>query len=334
MAYSLYNPNKDYEVTDAPSDSVSSITFSPKSNYFVASSWDRKVHLYHSDDGKSSVSRGSYLHEGPVLCTAWNGDGSKVFAGGTDCKVFAWDLESHLRTQIGLHMGGVSKMVWVESLHLLLTGSWDKSLKYWDTRSPTCHMNVAVNDKVYAMDAKETILVVSTADRMIYIYDLRSPQNDLKHYTSPMKYQSRCVSVFPDATGFALGSIEGRVACHHVDEKNTSQNFIFKCHRVSSEVFSVNSIAFHPYGTFATAGSDGTINFWDKDAKQRLKPFARSNLPIAAGAFSKDGTIYGYAACYDWSKGSEFYDTSNSAAHLMLHAVVDTEIQARAKRKN
>ncbi len=27
---------------------------------------------------------------------------------------------------------------------------------------------------------------------------------------SPLKFQSRCLAVFPDASGFALGSIEGR----------------------------------------------------------------------------------------------------------------------------
>ena len=38
------------------------------------------------------------------------------------------------------------------------------------------------------------------------------------------------------------------------------------------DIYAVNSVAFHPqFGTFATAGSDGTYNFWDKDSKQRLK---------------------------------------------------------------
>ena len=39
-------------------------------------------------------------------------------------------------------------------------------------------------------------------------------------------------------------------------------------------VYSMNDINFHPVqpeGTFSTSGSDGTINFWDKDARTRLK---------------------------------------------------------------
>lgn len=47
-------------------------------------------------------------------------------------------------------------------------------------------------------------------------------------------------------------------------------NFSFKCHRESppgqssaTNVYSVNAISFHPtFGTFSTAGSDGTFHFW------------------------------------------------------------------------
>jgi mRNA export factor len=68
-------------------------------------------------------------------------------------------------------------------------------------------------------------------------------------------------------------------------------------------VYAVNVITFHPtFGTFATAGSDGTFHFWDKDTRQRLKQFQRSNSPISAGAFNMDGKFFAYAVSYDWSK--------------------------------
>ena len=46
-----------------------------------------------------------------------------------------------------------------------------------------------------------------------------------------------------------------------------SKNFVFKCHRDGSNVHSVNSIDFHHYGSFCTAGSDGTFSWWDKEAR-------------------------------------------------------------------
>lgn len=48
-------------------------------------------------------------------------------------------------------------------------------------------------------------------------------------------YQHRAVSIFMDKKntpcGFALGSVEGRVAIHYVNTQNPKDNFTFKCHR-------------------------------------------------------------------------------------------------------
>lgn len=43
-----------------------------------------------------------------------------------------------------------------------------------------------------------------------------------------------------------VGSIEGRVGVHHIDDSQQSKNFTFKCHREGNDVFSVNSLNFHP----------------------------------------------------------------------------------------
>lgn len=45
------------------------------------------------------------------------------------------------------------------------------------------------------------------------------------------------------------------------------------CTMVSDDL-NVCVVCFKVHGTFATAGSDGAFNFWDKDSKQRLKVFS------------------------------------------------------------
>lgn len=78
---------------------------------------------------------------------------------------------------------------------------------------------------------------------------------------SSLKYQTRCIRCYPNGTGYALGSIEGRVAMEYFDnsEQVQAKKYAFKCHRRSEAgrdvVFPVNAIAFHPiFGTFATGG--------------------------------------------------------------------------------
>jgi mRNA export factor len=41
-----------------------------------------------------------------------------------------------------------------------------------------------------------------------------------------LKYQTRCVAAFPDQNGFALGSIEGRVAIEMVNSQSPSEKYV------------------------------------------------------------------------------------------------------------
>ena len=68
------------------------------------------------------------------------------------------------------------------------------------------------------------------------------------------------------------------MAVHHVQERDNSKNFAFKCHRENQDIYAVNCITFHPtYGTFATTGSDGTYNFWDKVCQAASHPSGASS---------------------------------------------------------
>jgi len=83
-----------------------------------------------------------------------------------------------------------------------------------------------------------------------------------------------------------------------------SNNFTFKCHRHNdfSKVWAVNSLNFHPLGTFATCGADGFYTFWDFLSKSRLHHSRCKNQSISASAFNANGTIFAYAVSYDWHK--------------------------------
>ncbi|KAK9229606.1 hypothetical protein WN944_022569 [Citrus x changshan-huyou] len=140
----------------------------------------------------------------------------------------------------------------------------------------------------------------------------KSIETEFKRINSPLKYQTRCVAAFPDQQGFWVGSIEGRVGVHHLDDSQQSKNFTFKCHRDGSETCSIHH-------TFATAGSDGAFNFWDKDSKQRLKAMSRCGQPIPCSTFNNDGSIFAYLVCYDWSNGAENHNPATAKTYIYLH---------------
>jgi len=97
-------------------------------------------------------------------------------------------------------------------------------------------------------------------------------------------------------------------------------------------IFSVNSIVFHPRGTFATAGADGVFNFWDKDSKQRLMAFKKCDQSIPCATFNNAGNLYAYALSYDWSRGGEPHNPQ-TPNNILLHYVKPDEIAQRNSKK-
>lgn len=265
-------------------------------------------------------------------------------SGGADKAGRVIDLGSGSTQQVAAHDEPIKCIRWVDvpnsAQQMLVTGSWDKTIKYWDLRAQQPVASVQCQDRVYALDVKDKLLVVGTADRYINIISLSDPAKFYKTMQSPLKWQTRVVSCVIDASGFAVGSIEGRCAFQYVEEKDASSNFSFKCHRETppnardiSNVYSVNAISFHPvHGTFSTAGSDGTFHFWDKDAKHRLKGYPNVGGTISATNFNRDGNIFAYAVSYDWSKGFSA-NNQNYPNKVMLHPVAPDECKPRQPPK-
>lgn len=166
--------------------------------------------------------------------------------------------------QIGAHDAPVKGVGYIPNSNLVVSGGWDGKLKFWDTRSPNPVGAFDMPERVYDLDVQGNLLVVATAQRHIIAYDCSGPQpREHSRKESPLKFQSRCISCFPDATGFAVGSIEGRVGIHYLQKVPGKDSFAFKCHRHDTAVYAVNGIAFQKqHGTFATVGSDGVVNFW------------------------------------------------------------------------
>lgn len=320
------NPMKDFEVTQPPDDSTSCLAFSPSTvpqNFLIAGSWDKSVRCWEIEQSGKSVPKSMQSCSEPVLDVCWSDDGTKVYLASCDKTAKVWDLASNQTMQVAQHDAPIKTCHWVKAPNYtcLMTGSWDKTLKFWDTRSPNPIMSINLPERCYCADVDYPMAVVGAAGRHLIIYQLEGKPQEYKRLESPLKYQHRCVAIFRDKkkspTGYALGSVEGRVAIQYVNPQTAKDNFTFKCHRSNGtpngyqDIYAVNDIAFHPiHGTLATVGSDGTFSFWDKDARTKLKPSESMQQPITRCAFNHNGQIFAYAVSYDWSKGHEFYNPS------------------------
>uniref|UniRef100_A0A8C5QRU9 Rae1 protein homolog n=1 Tax=Leptobrachium leishanense TaxID=445787 RepID=A0A8C5QRU9_9ANUR len=314
-----HNPMKDIEVTSPPDDSIGCLSFSPPTlpgNFLIAGSWANDVRCWEVQDNGQTIPKAQQMHTGPVLDVCWSDDGSKVFTASCDKTAKMWDLNSNQSIQVA---------------------------QFWDTRSPNPLMTLQLPERCYCADVVYPMAVVATAERGLIVYQLDNQPSEFRRIDSPLKHQHRCVAIFKDKqnkpTGFALGSIEGRVAIHYINPPNPAKdNFTFKCHRSNGtnttapqDIYAVNGIAFHPvHGTLATVGSDGRFSFWDKDARTKLKTSEQLDQPITACSFNHNGNIFAYSASYDWSKGHEFYNPQKKNYIFLRNAA--EELKPRNKK--
>ncbi|QRW05258.1 mitotic checkpoint protein BUB3,1 [Ceratobasidium sp. AG-Ba] len=309
-----HSPNE-FELDTQPLDTISALRFSPSTpQHLLAASWDGNARLY---DIAQNDCRSTLQHKAAVLDCCFSG-GNQAFTGGLDTWVRSWDLETEKMAVLGAHDATVSCVSFAKDSNLLVTGSWDKTVRLWDPRgtNPASVGSPHTQpERVYRMDLVGNMLVVGYAGRLVHIYDTRKLDDPLQIRESSLKYMTRAIACMADGQGYACASIEGRVSVEYFDPAPEVQakRYAFKCHRRPSptekdvdQVWSVNALVFHPtYGTFASGGSDGTVCFWDHSAKKRLRQTPRYREAVSALAFNSSGSKIAVGVGYMWDEGEE-----------------------------
>jgi len=185
------------------------------------------------------------------------------------------------------------------------------------------------------MDWVDHTLMVCTSGRKIHLYDVRKHSDtdtfimsENQQRESSLKYQTRSCALFPNLDGYALGSIEGRVGIDYMEDNEVTaaqgkKKYAFKCHRVDDTVYPVNAVAFHPKGTFATGGCDGTVVMWDAKLKKRLVALPRLATSVAALAFSNGdnaGALLAVAQSYTFEEGEKVRRSEERSDDRLLTA--------------
>jgi len=323
------------ELSHPPPDGITASKFAHLSDLLVVSSWDKGVRLY---DVTKDVLLLTYEHKGSVLDCCFSDDDSKLFSAGIDRNIIMMDVKTERQTTLGSHDQPIKCVEWHNSSGLIVTGSWDSSISLWDykSRKPNISSINNNNAKVYTLSSAEDKIVVGTSNRHVFVYDVRNMSSPLQHRESPLMNQTRCIRCFPDGTGFALSSIEGRVAIEYFDSSPQIQKkrYAFKCHRKTvgktQLLYPVNAIAFHPtYGTFATGGSDGQINIWDGANQKRIFQYPHYPTSIAYLDFNRNGNLLAIASSYTFEEGEKDHPPDA----IFIRTVNDSEVKLKAIKK-
>ena len=165
----------------------------------------------------------------PILTFQTMQDGTHVVGAGADKGAWLIDLTRtttgghSTSTQVSVHDSPISSIRFFtprgQQSEMIVTGSWDKTIKYWDLRQDKPVASLTCSDRIFALDVKHDVVVAATADGKVQIVDLNNPTSIFKTAPSALKHQLRTVAVFPGAEGFAVASTEGRTGVQYLKDE-------------------------------------------------------------------------------------------------------------------
>ncbi|ODN78603.1 hypothetical protein L202_04207 [Cryptococcus amylolentus CBS 6039] len=318
-----------------PIDGISSVSWSLDSQRLLVSSWDGSIQL-HDLSGPPQPPR--IFSEKSAVLTACFGSTSNIgYSAGLDRRIRRWDFDTGLVQVLGKHDDAVQSIVWCAEHHVLVSSSWDSTIKVWDTTLPnplksTQTLPARAYNLAYAPLSNR--LLVSMSKRHVWVYDaakLAAATEQIaasQERESALKFMTRSVATMADGKGWASGSLEGRIAVEYLDPADQGSKYAFRAHRQNIDgvdcVYPINAIAYHPiHNTFASGGSDGFISIWDHNAKKRMKLFPKYPAPISALSFSPDGTKLAIGASYEHDNSLTKADEQNTIMLLVKNTVME-----------
>ncbi|KAH0792393.1 WD40 repeat-containing protein [Histomonas meleagridis] len=289
------------EIQVAEDEGISTVHFC--NNILQSTTWAGKIHYYNTDTCESVYEMD---FKSPLLCGAWVRQDLSV-AGSTDGTIF-FSNNSSLKA----HESGISSLSYWDEKGILVSSSWDQTVKMWDLNQPDQVVNFNFKEKImFSGISKEGNIVAYGHRNTVFIIDPNNPDQIEKRISSIGK-QIRAFEMCQSEPKWAIGSIDGRIAIEYFgDLKHQAQRFSFSCHRHDDEeekfiLYPVNSLSFHPVTGILTSGdSKGSICFWDLENKRKLTelhtPYQNS---ISSLCYNNNGTILAIAYSYMWDKGN------------------------------
>ncbi|KAH0786990.1 WD40-repeat-containing domain protein [Histomonas meleagridis] len=310
-----------------PGDTVSDLSFCERSPHLLAAtSWDNSIRVWEvqpngtqsknvlviQEQSKDATLRCSFSRSSDLYYGMAHGDIKMVKAGETT------------GTLIGHHVGVVTGLRFNDNKNIVVSGSTDYKLCFWDPKSPNKATNtIDLPEKCVSLDTKGDFIAVAMLDQVGWI-DVKNPTLQKKK----SKLTTALTSIGVAGNGYLAGTVDGCVEHHN----GTTYN-VLNCHRKeqAKEVYPSNCIAIsHEKKGGLSAGGDGCLQFFNlqtsavKTVEQSIVPGQMK--PITAAAFAYSNSVYAVAIGYDWSKGADEYQKGAVAPEIILKKCTSQQI--------
>ncbi len=292
------------ELEGQHSGAVSVVRFNANGNYCMTGGHDRRVVLWNphkAADESCHITSYTGAHGYHVLDIQIASDSAHFASCGGDRNVFWWDVKtSQVVQKYWGHTARVNCLALNADGSVLVSGSYDKTVRFYDNRSKSKEATQALTgfkDSVSAVDIHEAELLVGSVDGTAQLYDLRMGKRTIDLIGEPVtnvcfSNDGNCllvsttdntIKLMDKSTGQMLNEYTGHTNSQFKIEAAFSNDdgYVFSgsenndvciwtltdakiVHRLVGHRMAVTSLSVHPKEvSLLTASLDGTVRLWD-----------------------------------------------------------------------
>lgn len=276
------------------------VKFNKDGNYCLSGSQDRTIKLWNPQKGAViKTYQGAHNYEVLDLCLV--SDDTRFASAGGDKQIFVWDVKSgQIVRKFAGHLQRINSIAWNEDYSVLVSGSYDNSLRFWDCKSNNCtkplQIEQSFKDSVSQVIVNKAEVIASSIDGCVRTFDIRRGELTTDNFASPVvgidlshdekTYIASCTNNKLNLVERVGGMILKEYAGHQIG------NFLLRCTldwedakimtgsedgsltiydvlsgscigKLKNHCRPVSSISLHPDQTqFVTSSYDNTITCW------------------------------------------------------------------------
>ncbi|GCE29094.1 hypothetical protein KDA_45780 [Dictyobacter alpinus] len=264
-------------------DAISSLAWSPDSQWIASASDDRSVQIWSASSGHRRVLYQGHTEE--VATVAWSPDGTTIASGGADKTVRIWEATTgrHLVTYSG-HRNAVWCINWSPTGDSLASSSGDHSMHVISTQDwkPIFRCKGSAGTVwALAWSPEDNYLAYQSAPEIVTICDTVDGHR-IQEYR---EHDKRVWALAWSPDGETIASA-GEDCIVRIWRASTAWTFL----RYHGHQDSIIALAWSPDGAYiASAGDDQTVQIWVAASGKPIYTYQGHRNNVIALAWSPDG---------------------------------------------